>query len=380
MAENRHPSGGPAGPALSLFSGMGGLDLGATVAGFRVAAMLDADERPLSVASRALRARPVHGPIQKLDPQQVLHVAHLSRQSQALLIGGPPCSGFSHAGFWIASKRTGADSQIHRLFDFLKYVKALNPRAFVLENVPGLLFRNYRDFVARFLSGASRLGYSVSTSLLNARDFGVPQARRRVFVIGIRGRHTFKFPEVRPKERVVRTSGWAIASLSPSENPPERDEALRGKYAHLLPMVPPGGNYLCFTARKGYSQPLFRWRQKYWSFLLKLHPDLPSPTIPANRITNNGPFHWENRHLRLREMARLQGFPDSYPIPPEPTFRHHLGNAVPPLLAANVFWQLRIFMGEAAARDIPPALALAQAVSSTPGQISRALSELLAPT
>jgi DNA (cytosine-5)-methyltransferase 1 len=117
---------------------------------------------------------------------------------------------------------------------------------------------------------------------------------------------------------------------------------------------------------------LFRWRQKYWSFLLKLHPKKPAPTIPATRITNNGPFHWNNRHLRIAELIRLQSFPDDYPVDRGVTGRTHLGNAVPPLLAAQLLWQLRHFLGDS--RKMPDRLNCALDPTMSAPNISRALS------
>ncbi len=105
-------------------------------------------------------------------------------------------------------------------------------------------------------------------------------------------------------------------------------------------MIPPGENYLYFTENRGYSDSIFKWRSRYWSFLQKLDPHKPSPTLPAQRISNNGPFHWNNRHLRLREIARLQGFPDNYPLPKLRQARQQLGNAVPPILAAHIAFSL----------------------------------------
>jgi hypothetical protein len=104
--------------------------------------------------------------------------------------------------------------------------------------------------------------------------------------------------------------------------------------------------------------------------LLKLDPDAPSPTLPAQRVTYNGPFHWKNRHLRLREIARLQSFPDSFALAEEfPDARRHLGNAVPPLMAAIVLWQLRVHLGDARASDKPEFLNAASDPAATVEQV-----------
>jgi DNA (cytosine-5)-methyltransferase 1 len=110
-----------------------------------------------------------------------------------------------------------------------------------------------------------------------------------------------------------------------------------GKHQDLLRLVPPGDNYLYFTAERGYPEPKFVWRSRYWSFLLKLSPDRPSWTIQAKRSNNMGPFHWRNRILRIEEIKRLQSFPDDWHLAGklEDQWRQ-IGNAVPPLLAEQL--------------------------------------------
>lgn len=327
-------------PVFSIFSGVGGLDLGAEIAGLRVATALDSDKEAIATHRKVFDAQIFCTRTEDVDARDIVRLSDVPADGSAVLIGGPPCTAFSHAGFWIEAKRSGQDEQSHRIDDYLSFVRALRPRAFVMENVPGLLFRNHILVLKKFESKCRSLGYSVVHKVLNAADYGVPQRRRRLFVVGLRSKHEFEFP-VGTFLDVPRTSGWAIARLPKDTNPKERDEVLRGKYSDLLRSVPPGDNYLFYTARRGATKPLFDWRKKYWSFLLKLNPAEPAPTIPATRITNNGPFHWRNRHLRIAELKRLQGFPDNFPVHSGPAGRREVGNAVPPLLAAQVFCQLR---------------------------------------
>jgi len=130
------------------------------------------------------------------------------------------------------------------------------------------------------------------------------------------------------------TAGQALDSL---DCEPEPGEVLGGQYAHLLPQIPPGENYLHFTAERGHTRPLFKWRSRYWSFLLKLDPQRPSPTIQAQPGPNVGPFHWENRRLRVGEIKRLFTFPDDFElVGTRASIQAQLGNAVPPLLAEKV--------------------------------------------
>lgn len=130
------------------------------------------------------------------------------------------------------------------------------------------------------------------------------------------------------------TAGAALGGLVTE---PEREEIVRGKWAHLLPEVPPGHNYLHFTARRGHPDPIFEWRSRYWSFLLKLDPERPSPTIQAQPGPNVGPFHWDNRRLRVPELRRLFTFPDEFAfVGKRASVQSQIGNAVPPLLARRV--------------------------------------------
>lgn len=116
-----------------------------------------------------------------------------------------------------------------------------------------------------------------------------------------------------------------------------REEVVRGQWAHLLPRIPPGENYLHFTAERGHPEPLFEWRSRYWSFLLKLSPDKPAPTIQAQPGPNVGPFHWDNRRIRVPELKRLFTYPDDFELVGSRTsIQSQIGNSVPPRLAEQV--------------------------------------------
>lgn len=330
--------------ALSLFTGMGGMDVGARIAGIPVALGVDIEQSALDVLASYAPCPTAQLDLGDGPPDELAERANLDGRP-LVVFGGPPCTGFSHAGFWLDGKRNGLDPAVSLLARFGTIVIRLQPEAWVLENVPGLTFKTFRSQFEHFKTMVSA-DYSVHAQILNAADFGVPQRRNRLFVVGLRGHgREFKFPEpFVPRER-HRTAAWAFRGIPSTENPVEPDERLEGRYAHLLPEVPEGDNYLYFTERRGHHEPQFKWRSRYWSFLKKLHPDEPSNTLPATRVTNNGPFHWENRHLRIREMARIQGFPDSAALRPTEDHRRFVGNAVPPLLAGAVFSRLADTLG-----------------------------------
>jgi DNA (cytosine-5)-methyltransferase 1 len=181
--------------------------------------------------------------------------------------------------------------------------------------------------------------------VVNTADYGIPQTRERFICVGVRKDFSdqFIFPEKthynpddeklteedkKGKKRWV-TCGDAIGDLD--YDLPEDEEMQAGsKHKDLLKLVPPGDNYLYFTAERGYPTPLFKWRSRYWSFLLKLSPERPSWTIQASFSNNQGPFHWKNRFLRINEIKRIQTFPDDYELCGD--FRdqwRQVGNAVP---------------------------------------------------
>jgi DNA (cytosine-5)-methyltransferase 1 len=183
--------------------------------------------------------------------------------------------------------------------------------------------------------------------VINAADYGVPQMRERSVVVGMLD-GKFEFPEpthakepgstLENADRLPWvTAGEAIGDLDTEENADDTGHFAGGKYHDLLREIPPGDNYLYFTAKRGHPNPQFEWRKRYWSFLLKLGPDLPSWTIQARRSNNMGPLHWRNRILRIEEVKRLQAFPDDWKLTGtiERQWRQ-IGNAVPPLLAETL--------------------------------------------
>src|SRR5262249_53513752 len=131
----------------------------------------------------------------------------------------------------------------------------------------------------------------------------------------------------------------AIGDLDPLPN--GEDLEITGKWAALLPSIPEGKNYLWHTTRGG-GAPLFGWRTRYWSFLLKLAKAQPAWTIPAQPGPATGPFHWNNRHLSARELCRLQTFPDDVIIAGgRRAAQKLLGNAMPSLLAEVLAREIR---------------------------------------
>jgi DNA (cytosine-5)-methyltransferase 1 len=344
------------GVAISLFSGAGGLDLGVEQAGYTVRAAVERDRDAALTMEKNfahLESPVIQADILDTPTRDLLRAAGLrGRARPDLLVGGPPCTPFSKSGFWLEWKRSGLDPAARLLQAYTRVLAEARPRAFVLENVYALTYDNQasRPAYERLLREIDAAGYDWRAKVLNAADHGVPQARPRLFVVGVpKGKRLPELPapthggswERRHSGHAERPHVTASEALDGLVTEPEPEEVLRGQYAGLLPGVPPGENYLHYTAQRGHPKPRFTWRSRYWSFLLKLHPDRPSPTIQAQPGPNVGPFHWDNRRLRVGEVKRFFTFPDDFHlVGSRASVQAQLGNAVPPLLAQRVLVQV----------------------------------------
>jgi DNA (cytosine-5)-methyltransferase 1 len=341
-----------AGVAISLFSGAGGLDLGVEQAGFRVAAAVEVNADAADTMDKnfpSLVSPVIRRSILEVPTEQLLAASGLGNGERPdLLVGGPPCTPFSKSGFWLEQKRAGLDPDASLLQAYTRVLGQARPHAFVLENVYALTYRNRasRPAFQRLLREIDTAGYACRWRVLNAADFGVAQLRPRLFVIGMpKGRRLPELPEPthggawerRHSGHASRphiTAGEALAGV---DAPPELEEDVNGKWGHLLAGIPPGGNYLHYTAERGCPEPIFRWRSRYWSFLLKLDPNRPAPTIQAQPGPYVGPFHWESRRLRVAEVKALFGFPPGFElVGSRGSIQAQLGNAVAPPVGRKV--------------------------------------------
>jgi DNA (cytosine-5)-methyltransferase 1 len=334
-----------AGPTvLSLFTGAGGLDLGLEAAGFHTRLCVENDDEALATLRRNRPHWPLADPgdVHKHAPDEVLEIAGLEPGELDLLAAGPPCQPFSKSAYWSnGDSRRLDDPRAATLEACLGIVEAALPRAVLLENVRGLTFDG-KDEGFRFLergfrriNARKKTSYHVTVLHLNAASYGVPQLRERVFVIASRSGVLFQKPPAthgdKHGELPYRTAWDAIGDLD-FDNWSD-DLAPSGKWARLLPSIPEGSNYLWHTPGAG-GEPLFGWRTRYWSFLLKLAKGRPSWTIQAQPGPATGPFHWKSRLLSARELCRLQTFPDDYLIEGDRrSAQRQLGNAVPCALA-----------------------------------------------
>ena len=350
---------------ISLFTGMGGLDFGFEAAGFQTRVAVEIDRTCCNTIRANRNWKLIEGDIHKISSSAILKAGNLKVGEADILIGGPPCQPFSKSSYWVEGGAARLDDDRSKsLIAFLRVLRDTKPKSFLLENVKGIAFVEKDEGLQLLLKGISKINkdlktdYQVSWASLNAAEFGVPQIRERVFLIGSRKGIKFIFPKpthreitknskyLLPSEKLLpfKTAWDAIGNLP---DPREPGVVTGGKWADLLPSVPEGENYLWHTPRGG-GQPLFGWRTRYWNFLLKLKKDLPSWTIQSTPGSASGPFHWNNRKLSSKEMCRLQTFPEGIKFECSRTqIQKMTGNAVPSLMAEILGNEiLKQFFGE----------------------------------
>ncbi|MBJ7440312.1 MAG: DNA cytosine methyltransferase [Sphingopyxis sp.] len=331
--------------SISLFSGCGGLDLGLHEAGFSTVLATDSEKLCADTWRQTMPSTPfLVGRIGALTRSEIIAALGGKIGEIDLVAGGPPCPPFSKSRFYRKDKPRALEDPNgwETINGYLSMLDWVRPRAFILENVKGLAYKVHAEALETIIERAEKLGYKVSTFVLNAADFGVPQIRERCFVVGsLDAKVALPRPthsrEPTPGLLPWVNTGEVLHDLDTEENASDEGHFAGGRHHDLLCQVPPGDNYLYFTEKRGHPAPEFKWRGRYWSFLLKLSPDMPSWTIQARRSNNMGPFHWRNRILRISEIKRLQTFPDAFKLAGtiEQQWRQ-IGNAVPPMLAAAV--------------------------------------------
>jgi DNA (cytosine-5)-methyltransferase 1 len=324
------------------------MDLGFQRAGMKVVLQTDNDPwcietlRQNGVSKAILPADLFH-----IDGTCLLRRAGLLRGDIDVVFGGPSCQPFSRSN---EGRRNGIrDPRGRLIFEFSRIVHQLRPKAFVMENVRGLVSSNGGRDLQLLERQFRRMGYRVNDFVLNAADYGVPQCRHRLFIVGLNDGVTPLPPEPThgPEDSPRRgleahvTTEEAIGKMDDGVTR-KGAQTIGGMYGNLIDSIPPGMNYLYYTPRYHKRKHLFRWRSKFWTFLLKMDPKRPSHTIQATPGPYVGPFHWRNRRLTLEEIKRLQGIPAAWNVSgrsnPEYSSAawRQVGNSVPPQLAAAV--------------------------------------------
>lgn len=336
---------------ISLFSGCGGLDLGFHLEGYETIWANDFSEWACDSFRNYFGDVIREGDITQINPY-----IDKTIPSSDLILGGFPCQDFS-----VIWKQPGLDGKRGGLYrHFLEFVDAKKPKAFVAENVKGLLTANKRMAIETIIKDFEAIapGYVVKPHLYNFADYGVPQFRERVLIVGIRVDTGFDFKHPLPTHGEGRanpyvTAGQALAGALDVEFNNEHINCA-DKTRRMLELIPAGGNFTDIPKDnplyvKGMISHVYR----------RIHPDEPSKTIIAAGGGGTWGYHYpEPRPLTNRERARLQSFPDDFEFKGSVTeARRQIGNAVPPegvrLLARRL---LPLFNGTYDKTDLTPEL------------------------
>jgi len=301
---------------LSLFSGGGGLDIGFEKAGFEILFATDFNHECCETLklNRGIT----------LNPDLIVEEQDITSMDLSILpkdidmiIGGPPCQSFSASGRRAGGAAGQLDKRGNLFRSYCDVVALLKPKAFLFENVRGILGTNKGEDFKEIVAAFSALGYNIEHRILDAEDYGVPQQRERMFIVGHKMSTPFLYPRpvfgpdsVDQKPYIAVKD--AIEDIPFTETDQKETLFDGGKYSELLPLVPPGENYLHFTAKRGYPEPIFAYRSRFSDFLYKANPDYPVKTLIASPGKYTGPFHWDNRYLSVSEYKRIQGFPDEH--------------------------------------------------------------------
>lgn len=341
---------------LDLFCGCGGLSYGFECAGYNVVLGIDND-------AKALETFELNHKNAKSICSDITNI-HLSDINKAIggkkidvIIGGPPCQGMSLSG-----PRKFDDPRNKLYLSYIRLVEEIQPKAFVIENVPGLVSLFDGKIKDNIIERLTQLGYKVRYEILCSADYGVPQSRRRVVFVGLKN-NEFVYPK---KNQEQITCEMALSDLPPLENSlgeeiqsyatPCTNEYQRlmrktSKYVKnhiaanhsekvkmIISLVPDGGNYKDLPERYKNSRNF----HVAWT---RFHSQKLAPTIDTGHRHH---FHYKyNRVPTVRECARLQSFPDNFIFLGNKTqqFRQ-VGNAVPPLMAQAIAEQLLKYLRE----------------------------------
>lgn len=338
---------------IDLFCGCGGLSLGFEQAGFSVLLGIDSWQDALDTYKYN---RPddhtLCADLTTLEPSDVED--HIDGKKVDVIIGGPPCQGFSVAG-----KRIIDDVRNTLYKRFVSFVEYFKPMAFVMENVPNILSMGGGIIKDKIIEDFERIGYTVTYKVLMASDYGVPQNRKRAVFVGLLNKEKYSFPKPFESEKV--TSYEALSDLTehsieegasypiPAESAYQTYMRLNSegvhnhevtehndKTKHIIGLVPDGGNY------KDLPQELQDTRKVHIAWT-RLNSKKPSFTIDCGHRHH---FHYKwNRVPTVRECARIQSFPDNFIFRKSRTSQYkQVGNAVPPLMAKAIAENLKTYL------------------------------------
>lgn len=320
---------------LSLFSGAGGLDIGFSDVGFDIVDAVEIERKFCDTLelNTGKGKRFVNSKVNCID---IREFSGKNLGKIDFIIGGPPCQTYSAAGRRANGVLGTTDARGVLFREYVRLLQELLPKGFLFENVYGIVGAQGGEAWKEIIKAFSDIGYRLFYRILDAADYGVPQHRERMIIVGTK-EGEFKFPRPTHGPDSIDAAPFYNAEAA-LEGVPVTETVefnkVKGRFASLLDAIPPGLNYSFYTEEMGHPNPVFAWRSKFSDFLYKADPDVPVRTIKAAGGAYTGPLHWENRFFTIEEYKRLQTFPDDYQISGnKQTAVKQIGNSVPPQLA-----------------------------------------------
>ncbi|WP_312502948.1 DNA cytosine methyltransferase [Lacrimispora sp.] len=337
---------------LDLFCGCGGLSCGFERAGYNILLGIDNDAKALETFELNHNgAKSICGDITEITYKKDIKPL-LDGKEIDVIIGGPPCQGMSLSG-----PRKFDDPRNKLYLSYIRLVEEIKPKAFVIENVPGLVALFDGQIKDSIIEKFTKMGYNIQYKILCAADYGVPQSRKRVVFVGMKN-GDFTYPDQLPEQV---TCSMALSDLPPLENEigeevaeyetkpqnayqkimREKSNVVKNhiaachseKVRTIISLVPDGGNYKNLPEQ-------YRNSRNFHVAWTRFASNKPAPTIDTGHRHH---FHYKyNRVPTVRECARLQSFPDDFIFLGNKTqqFRQ-VGNAVPPLMAQAIAKKLK---------------------------------------
>lgn len=324
---------------LSLFSGAGGLDMGFKDAGF------DIVEQNELVDDFAETLRINNDNNHKVVCEDVRKYSGKPLKGKVdFIIGGPPCQPFSSASKRAFGVNGTIDARGTLFNEYVRILKEVQPKGFLFENVYGIVSANKGQDWKMIVTAFKRAGYNIHYKILDAADYGTPQHRARLIIVGLKEdiKYSFPLPNHGPDSPDKLKYFSAREALKKVPEAEDNNLKVTGKYGYLLDNIPVGMNYSYYTSKIGNPVAIFAWRSKFSDFLYKADPDQPVKTIKASGGQYTGPFHWENRRFSVAEYKRLQTFPDDYKLNGSRVIKiKQIGNSVPPQFARFLALSIR---------------------------------------
>lgn len=340
---------------LDLFCGCGGISEGYRLAGFEIVGGIDFNEYATITFKHNFKKAIVHNIDIATFPNEQIKKEY---GNVDVIVGGPPCQGFSSANRWQKEKE---DPRNKLFFEYIRFVQQIHPKVIMIENVRGLLTRDNCYAIKRIQEILGEAEYTISYQVLDASDYGVPQNRKRAIIVGVRKDYknvVFDFNTIKKKKKT--TVEDAIGELycyekseagekvieTPADTPLRKylrnaDNTILDqdvvypaeKVQKRISYVPQGGNWKDVPAE---LWPTDR-QNRHSSAYKRLDPNTQSCTIDTGNAHSNYFHPLYNRIPTIRESARLQSFPDSFEFQgPRGSKYRQVGNAVPPLLAKAI--------------------------------------------